>query len=80
MFNFAAEEAIPFIDIATAVANGLKVPIVSKSGADAEAHFDWFTRFAALDCTASSELTRKSLGWEPKEAKVVDEISSGLYF
>jgi hypothetical protein len=56
------------------------VPVVSKDGKDAEAHFGWFTHFAALDCPASSEQSCKSLGWEPKQPGLFDDLVPGVYF
>jgi nucleoside-diphosphate-sugar epimerase len=80
VFHAVAEEGIPFHQIATAIGHGLQVPVVSKDGQDAEAHFGWFKYFAAIDCAASSEQTRKSLGWEPRRPSLFDDLVPGVYF
>lgn len=80
VFHAVAEEGIPFKQIATAIGHGLQVPVVSKNGQDAEAHFGWFKYFAAIDCAASSELTQKCLGWEPTHRGLFDDLVPGVYF
>lgn len=80
IFHAVAEEGIPFREIANAIGKGLHIPVVSKEGKDAEEHFGWFTHFASIDCMASSEQTRKVLGWEPKHAGLLEELVPGIYF
>ena len=75
------EESIPFREIAEAIGNGLNVPVVSKAGEEAAEHFSWFAAFAGLDCPASSKLTRKQLGWTPKQPGLIADLtSSKSYF
>ncbi len=64
VLHAVAEEGIPFSEIATAIGKKHNLPVVSKSGEDAAAHFGWFLHFASIDCPASSEKTREALGWE----------------
>lgn len=80
VFHAVAEEGITFKQIATVIGEGLHIPTVSKEGTDAEAHFGWFTHFASIDCTASSEKSRKALGWEPKHATLLEDLVPGVYF
>lgn len=80
VFHAVAEEGIPFRQIATAIGQGLHLPTVSKEGQDAAAHFSWFTHFAGIDCTASSEQSRKTLGWEPSQPGLFDDLVPGIYF
>jgi nucleoside-diphosphate-sugar epimerase len=80
VYHAVAEEGIPFRQIAAAIGQGLQVPVVSKKGNDAEAHFGWFKHFAALDCPASSEQSRQSLGWAPKHPGLLDDLVPGVYF
>jgi nucleoside-diphosphate-sugar epimerase len=80
VFHAVAEEGIPFRQIATAIGQELQIPVVSKDGQDAEAHFGWFKHFAAIDCAASSDQTRKSLGWEPSQPGLFDDLVPGVYF
>ncbi|MFT3822840.1 MAG: SDR family oxidoreductase [Chitinophagaceae bacterium] len=80
VYHAVAEEGIAFKQIATAIGQGLKLPVVSKSAQDAEAHFGWFKHFASLDCPASSELTRQSLGWQPAHPALLEDLVPGIYF
>ncbi|PZF72320.1 SDR family oxidoreductase [Taibaiella soli] len=80
VFHAVAEEGIPFIEIATAIGKGTQLPVVSKDEAGAEAHFGWFKHFASFDCAATSELTRKTLGWEPKQEGLLKDMITGKYF
>jgi nucleoside-diphosphate-sugar epimerase len=80
VFHAVAEEGIPFRQIAAAIGQGLGLPVVSKEGPEAEAHFGWFKHFASIDCIATSAQTRKALGWEPKLPGLLDELVPGIYF
>jgi len=76
VYNAVAEEGIPFRDIAETIGKGLHLPVVSTTGKDAEAHFTWFTHFAALDCPASSAKTRKTLDWHPSQPGLLEDLTS----
>lgn len=80
VYNAVAEEGIAFRDIAEAIGRGLHLPVVGKTGKDAEAHFKWFTHFASLGCPASSAKTRKILDWQPVQAGLLEDLGSGVYF
>lgn len=80
VFHAVAEEGIPFRQIAEAIAAALDIPATSKTGQDAEAHFGWFTHFASMNVTASSELTRKVLDWQPVHQSLMDDLVPGIYF
>lgn len=73
-YHAVAEEGVAFRDIAAAIGRGLDLPTLSKDGADAEAHFGWFARFAALDVLASSRRTRYALGWRPTGPTLLDDL------
>jgi len=74
-----AEEGIAFKEIAEAIGKGLNLPVVSKTGDDAAAHFTWFTHFASMDCAASSAKTREALGWDPTGPGLIDDINNAGY-
>jgi len=79
VFHAVAEMGVPFREIATTIGNGLNIPTVSKTGADAEAHFGWFTHFAEMGVVPSAEETKKVLGWEPREKGILKDIVEGGY-
>ncbi|WP_343713228.1 SDR family oxidoreductase [Inquilinus sp.] len=64
-YHAVDEEGVPMLDIAHAIGRSLKVPVKSISAEEAPAHFGWLAMFASHDLVASSEKTRKMLGWNP---------------
>jgi nucleoside-diphosphate-sugar epimerase len=64
-YHAVAEEGVPVRDIAEVIGRRLKLPVVTKSPAEAAEHFGWLGGFAGLDGPASSALTREQLGWCP---------------
>lgn len=79
-YHAIAEEGVPFKTIAEVIGKRLGVPVVSKSPDEAEAHFGWFARFAAVDAPTSSAKTRAALGWEPKEKGLIEDLDQPYYF
>jgi nucleoside-diphosphate-sugar epimerase len=79
-YHAIAEEGVPFKVIAEVIGKRLGVPVVSKSPDEAEAHFGWFARFAAVDVPTSSAKTRALLGWEPKEKGLIEDLDQPYYF
>ena len=79
VLHAAAEEGVPFREIACAIGTGLGLPVVGKTGDAATAHFTWFEHFAAIGCVASSAKTREALGWEPGAADLLTDIATAGY-
>jgi len=79
-YHAIAEEGVPFKVIAEVIGKRLGVPVVSKSADEAEAHFGWLARFAAVDVPTSSAKTRAALGWEPKEKGLIEDLDQPYYF
>jgi len=80
VYHAVAEEGIEFRKIAEAIGKGLNLPTVSKTAADAEKHFTWFNHFAQMDCRASSQQTRDTLGWSPAGPGLLEDLVAGIYF
>ncbi|WDF55734.1 SDR family oxidoreductase [Mucilaginibacter sp. KACC 22063] len=80
VFHPVAEEGIPFREIAEAIGKGLQLPVESKSGEEAAAHFGWFLHYASFNCPSSSEKTRAALNWEPKGPSLMADLEAGHYF
>jgi nucleoside-diphosphate-sugar epimerase len=76
----AAEEGVPFRDIAAAIGRQLKLPTASISAEEAGAHFSWLGSMVTADNPASSALTRQRLGWQPQEPALIADIEQGHYF
>jgi nucleoside-diphosphate-sugar epimerase len=69
-----AEEGVPMREIAEAIGRGLKVPTVSLPPDEAANHFGWMAMFMGSDLTASSEKTRKTLGWSPVGPGLISDL------
>jgi nucleoside-diphosphate-sugar epimerase len=74
------EEAVEFREIAEVIARRLNIPLASVSETEKASHFGWFTHFAELDIPASSEQTRRALGWIPTHAGLLADIDRPTYF
>jgi nucleoside-diphosphate-sugar epimerase len=73
-YNAVAEEGVSMREIAEVIGRGLKVPVVSLSPEEAQAHFGWLAMFAAFDMPASSAQTRQRLGWCPTGPGLVADL------
>jgi nucleoside-diphosphate-sugar epimerase len=79
-YNAVAEEGVPFREIARAIGRRVNVPVVSKSPEEAAEHFGWLAYFTAMDSPASSERTRKLLGWRPTQTDLIADLDAAQYF
>ena len=79
-YNAVAEEGVTFREIAQAIGRRVKVPVVSKSPEEAAEHFGWLAHFTAMDSPASSERTRKLLGWRPTQTGLIADLDAAQYF
>jgi len=79
VLHATAEKGIPFREIAHAIGSGLNLPVVSKNGNEAAAHFTWFAHFAAMGCEASDEKTRAALDWETTAPGLLHDIANAGY-
>lgn len=78
-FHANTEEGITVKSIAEAIAEQLNIPAKSITPEEAASHFGWFAHMAAIDCPASSELTRERLNWQPSHATLLADIQNGIY-
>lgn len=73
-YHAVAEEGVPVRAIAEAIGRRLKLPVKSIKPQDVPAFFGWLAMFAALDMPASSEQTRKRMGWEPTGPSLIEDL------
>ncbi len=78
-YHAVAEEGIPVRDIAEVIGRGLKVPAVSLSPEEAQAHFGWLAAFVGFDMPASSALTQERLGWHPTGPGLISDLEQMKY-
>ena len=79
-YHAVADEGVTARDIAEIVGRHLKLPVVSISPEEADAHFGIMARFAGMDGAASSALTQKWLAWKPTQIGLIADISRPGYF
>jgi len=79
-YHAVADEGVPFREIAGVIGRRLGVPVVGRTAEEAAQHFGWFATFAGLDMAASSERTRRRLGWAPSEPSLIADIDQPAYF
>jgi nucleoside-diphosphate-sugar epimerase len=79
-YHGVADAGIPFKEIAEVIGKRLGLPVVSKSGEEAAAHFTWFTHFAGIDNRTSSQKTRDALGWQPRQEGLLADLDHPRYF
>jgi hypothetical protein len=58
----------------------LRKAATGLSPEEAKDHFGLFALFASMDVPASSDLTRKELGWEPTHPALIPDLDEGHYF
>jgi len=80
IYNAVAEEGIELRAIAEVIGRRLNLPVVSVNETNKANHFGWFTHFAELDIRASSERTRRALGWQPTEIGLLADLDRPAYF
>ena len=76
------DEGIPFREIAEAIGSRLDLPVTSVP-VDVlmlPGYFGQFTNLVTMDLPATSVTTRQTLGWEPTQPNLFDDLDNGHYF
>jgi len=76
----AADEGIPFRDIAEAIGRHLNLPAVSISREEADAHFGFLGGLVTLDNPTSSAATQQLLGWQHAHPGLIADLGESHYF
>jgi len=76
-YHAVGEEGVSLKDIATAIGEKLKIPVVSKSKEEAATHFGWLVVPVSTDMPASSVLTQQWLGWKPTHEGMIADLNKG---
>jgi nucleoside-diphosphate-sugar epimerase len=79
VYHAVQEEGVSMKEVAETIGKGLKVPVVSITSEQTAEHFGWFSSFTGLDMPASSEWTRKTLGWEPTGPGLIEDLTNMQY-
>ena len=78
-YHAVEEEGVSLKDIAETIGKGLNLPVISIPAEKADEHFGMFGHFVTMDMPASSEWTRKALGWEPNGPGLVEDLANMQY-
>jgi nucleoside-diphosphate-sugar epimerase len=73
-YHAAAEEGVSMRAIAETLGRRLALPARSIAPEEAQAYFGWLAMFAGLDMPASSQWTRRKLGWEPAGPGLIADL------
>jgi len=73
-YHAVAEEGVAMRDIAEAIGRRLGLPVRSVAPEQAQAVFGWLAMFAGHDMPASSEQTRRELGWQPTGPTLIADL------
>ncbi|MET8349619.1 SDR family oxidoreductase [Micromonospora sp. NPDC005206] len=76
----AADEGVPFQQIAAAIGRNLDIPVRSISADEANDHFGFLGSFVQLDNPTSSAITRELLDWTPSHPGLIADLDAGHYF
>ena len=76
----AADEGIPFHDIAETIGRRLDLPAVGISGEEADAHFGFLGALVRMDNPTSSAATQELLGWRPAHPGLIADLGESHYF
>ena len=79
VWNASAEEGVPVRDIVEVLGAGLKIPVKSLSEDEVKEVFGWMSAFAAMDISASSAYTQKTLGWNPTGPGLLEDLRNMDY-
>ncbi len=79
VYHAVQEEGVALREIAETIGKGLKIPVVSLDKDKAAEHFGWLAYFAGLDMPATSDWTRKTLGWDPTGPGLIEDLTNMKY-
>lgn len=78
-YHAVAEEGVSMRDIAETIGRRLKLSVKSIAPQEAQAFFGWLGTFAGYDMAASSEQTRRKLGWQPTGPRLITDLEQLVY-
>jgi len=79
ILHAVAEDGVPLRQVAEALAERLDVPATSAAAEQLAEEVPFVGRFLGLDVTASSQLTRELLDWNPTGPTLLEDIAAGHY-
>jgi nucleoside-diphosphate-sugar epimerase len=80
VIHAVADEGVEMRTIAESIGEHLNVPVAPVDASNAEDHFGWIALLVGLDGSASSEITRRLISWEPIAPSLLEDLDHGHYF
>ena len=73
---------IPFREIAEAIGSRLGLPVVSIPADElmVPGYFGFLANVVTQNYSASNLITRRTLGWEPLQPRLIADLGNGYYF
>ena len=78
-YHAVAEEGVTLREIATAIGEGLQLPVRSILPEQAPEHFGFFGVFAGMNLQGTSAKTREWLGWNPEGSGLIADLKQRDY-
>ncbi|KXS96505.1 hypothetical protein AC578_6311 [Pseudocercospora eumusae] len=79
IYHAVAEEGVAMKDIMTALGSKLQLPVQSKTPEEGHSLLGFFGYIVGADNPTSSEKSRKTLGWQPTQAGLVEDIAQSYF-
>jgi nucleoside-diphosphate-sugar epimerase len=76
----AVAEGVPFALMAEAIGRQVGVPVKSLTREEAEQHFGGLATWVMGSGSVSSQKTRQTLGWQPREMDLISDIDRPAYY
>jgi nucleoside-diphosphate-sugar epimerase len=73
-YHAVGEEGIALRDIAEVIGAGMKLPVESITAEESTEYFGWLAKLVTIDLSASSELTRQQLDWNPTGPDLLTDL------
>lgn len=75
IYHAVGDEGVTAKAISETLSPRLKLPVKSISPDEVQSHFGWFSLFAGFDAPALGDVTRRELGWQPRERGILADLA-----
>jgi nucleoside-diphosphate-sugar epimerase len=79
LYNAIGDTGIELKKIAELIGEKLNLPVKSLSEEETATHFEWMKHFITFDSPATNLKTRETLGWEPTEIGLLEDLTKNYF-
>ncbi|MBI1183902.1 NAD-dependent epimerase/dehydratase family protein [bacterium] len=79
LHNIVGDTSIEVKRIAEVIGKKLNLPVASLSGDEVAKHFEWMSRFIALDSPATNLKTQELLNWKPTHIGLLEDMEQNYF-